>query len=97
MSETLSEDDLRRAATRRANAKLGFQHHLLVYVVVNAGLAGLNFFTSWSYPWFLWCAGGWGIGLVAHGLSAYGFSHDRREAMIQAEMERLRRRQAVGR
>ena len=88
--EPMSEDEMRRTAERRAHAKLGFRSHLVVYVIVNLGLAALNLGLSPQYLWFLWSAGGWGIGLVAHGASVYLDGSNLRERMIAKEMERLR-------
>lgn len=82
--------DLRRIATRRADAKLGFRSHLITYLLVNSGLAALNVATSPEYLWFLWAAAGWGIGLVSHGLGVYGRVGDLRERAIEAEMRRLK-------
>ncbi len=82
--------ELRRLATRRADAKLGFRSHLIVYAIVNAGLAALNLVTSPGYLWFLWPMVGWGIGLFAHGASVYGFGGPDREDMIEQELERLK-------
>ncbi len=48
-----------------------FYIHALQYVVVIAGLAAINLFTSPGYLWFLWAAFGWGIGLAVHGLSVF--------------------------
>ena len=81
---------MRRAAVRRAHAKLGFRTHLTVYVIVNLGLVALNLATSPHYLWFLWAASGWGIGLVAHGASVYLGGSNLRERMIARELERLR-------
>ena len=43
----------------------GFQIHLIVFVVVMAGLIGLNLWLGAPY-WFQWPLLGWGIGIVAH-------------------------------
>ncbi len=91
MTDIRSDEELRRAATRRADAKIGFRAHALVYVMVNLGLAALNLVTSPGHIWFPWPLAGWGIGLIAHGLSVYGATSMGREAMIAKEMERLRR------
>lgn len=85
-----NEARLRKIAERRADAKLGFRSHLIAYVVVNAGLAVVNLLTSPGYLWFLWAMVGWGIGLVAHGLSVYAFTGDHREKLVEKEMARLR-------
>ena len=42
-----------------------FLNHLRSYVIVIGALALVNLFTS-EYPWFLWPALGWGIGLASH-------------------------------
>ena len=34
---------------------------------------------------------GWGVGVIAHGLSVYAYVGDHRERMIEEEMSRLRR------
>ncbi len=92
MSAPFDETELRRAAEKRASAILGFRYHLIVYLMVNGGLVALNLTTSHHYLWSLWSVLGWGIGLVSHGLSVYGRSGQSYEAMVQREMERLRRR-----
>ena len=48
----MAEDEelrLRRIAERRADAKLGFRSHLMVYAIVNAGLVAINLTTSPGY------------------------------------------------
>jgi uncharacterized membrane protein len=92
MSDIRSEAELRRIAERRADAKLGFRAHLVVFILVNAGLTGLNLLSSPHVLWFQWPLFGWGIGLVAHGVSAYGLQTHDREKMVQTELERLKRR-----
>lgn len=48
-----------------------FYTHLLSYIIVIGFLAGLNFYDNqWEYPWFLWAAFGWGIGLAFHAAKA---------------------------
>lgn len=64
MSHTAS---LERLARQRAHAKLGWWRHAMLYLLVNLGLALL----CWHQGrhWFIYPALGWGIGLLAHGLS----------------------------
>jgi len=59
-----------RARTRAKN-KLDFYGHVLAYVVVNAFLFGLNWFTSPDYYWALWPLLGWAVGLLLHGASVF--------------------------
>lgn len=87
----MSEDPLRREAERRADAKLGFRTHALVYVLVNAGLLAINLLTSPGTLWFYWPLIGWGVGLAAHGLAVYSGGAERREKAIAAEMAALAR------
>jgi hypothetical protein len=50
----------------------GFYNHLIAYLVVIAGLAGLNYYTNeFRYAWFLWTAFGWGIGLISHAFKTF--------------------------
>lgn len=52
-----------------------FYTSLISYVVVIAFLAGLNYYTDkWSYPWFLWAAFGWGIGLTFQAIKTFGLN-----------------------
>ena len=48
----------------------GFKIHLLAYVIVNAGLAIINFMNP-NTIWFYWVLIGWGIGLLAHGYAVW--------------------------
>jgi hypothetical protein len=84
--------ELRRLATRRADMKLGFRTHLLVYALVNAGLAAINLATNPGHLWFVWPLMGWGVGIVAHAAAVYFDSERMRERMIEQEYEKLRRR-----
>ncbi len=86
----MTEEDMRQTAARRADAKLGFRAHLIVFVVVNLGLVALNLATSPGYLWFVWPLLGWGIGLVAHGAAVHSAGSNLRQAMIDRELQRLR-------
>ncbi|WP_425305707.1 2TM domain-containing protein [Domibacillus aminovorans] len=47
------------------------QIHLTVYVLVNAFLFGINLSSNAGEWWFIYPLGGWGIGLLAHGISTF--------------------------
>lgn len=53
----------------------GFYGHLARYAVIVAGLAIVGAIRhAWhgsTFWWVLWVAGGWGLGLIAHGLRAF--------------------------
>jgi len=51
--------------------KRSFHHHLRVYLVVIAFLAGLDLLTSPDHLWFQWPAFGWGIAVALQGVRAY--------------------------
>lgn len=51
--------------------KRSFRHHLAVYLVVIAALAGLDLMTSPDHLWFQWPAFGWGIAVALQGVRAY--------------------------
>jgi len=90
----ITEQDLQRRARRRVNQKMGFYIHATVYVLVNLGLATINY-TSGGTSWHLWPLAGWGLGLAIHGFVTFASLNgdSLRERMLQDEVERLRRRQ----
>lgn len=72
--ENLSKENKYLRAKERVNNIKKFYSNLLSYVVFIAFLAGLNYYTNeWRYPWFLWAAFGWGIGVVIHAFKAFNW------------------------
>jgi signal transduction histidine kinase len=86
-----SEEEVLRRARRRAAAEVGFYGHLMSYLGVMAFLALVNLMTT-SYPWFLWPALGWGIGLFSHFMAVFG-SRMLRERFFDPAVEREVRRE----
>jgi 2TM domain-containing protein len=86
--------ELRRRAEARVEAREGFAAHFLVFLAVNVLLWGIWAFNgaNLASAWPIFVTFGWGIGVVAHWWSVYGRDDRRREAAIQAEMDRLRGR-----
>jgi signal transduction histidine kinase len=66
-----AEEQIQRRARRRAAAEVGFYAHLQSYLGIIAFLALINVFTTW-YPWFIWPALGWGLGLFFHYMGVFG-------------------------
>jgi hypothetical protein len=64
-------EEERQWAIRRIRAKRGFWIHLSVYLAVNALLVVVWTVTSAAYFWPMWPLLGWGIGVVAHGMSVF--------------------------
>jgi len=60
----------------RARARVGelksFYNHAIIFILVNAILAGLNYYSDgWRFPWFLFPLLGWGIGLASHAAGTF--------------------------
>jgi 2TM domain-containing protein len=98
-----SEEEIRRRVEKRIKQRNEFYIHLAVYIAVNLLLWGIWFFTSNfhngedNFPWPFIPMMGWGIGIVAHGLTVYFNSARRieaRERAVQREIERERERLA---
>jgi len=60
-------------AVRHVREVRGFYTHALVYVLVIGGLAISNLLGNPGRLWFAYPALGWGVGLLAHGLSVFAF------------------------
>ncbi len=88
-----SEDEVLRRARRRAAAEVGFYTHLMSYLGVMAFLALINLFTT-RYPWFVWPALGWGVGLFSHYMAVFG-SHQLRSRYFDPAVEREVRRETA--
>jgi len=73
--QPIEREDKYFKAKERVDAIKKFYSSLLSYSVFIVFLAGLNYWVNaWSYPWFLWAAFGWGLGLVFQGVKAFGFN-----------------------
>lgn len=97
MDQNLAPDQERYLrAKQRVELLRGFYGHLLVYLLVNVGLAVYNVATSPQDLWFALTTAGWGIGIVAHVAYVWGsgrFLGATWEARkISEEMERDGRR-----
>lgn len=91
--EETSEEAVQRRARRRAAAVAGFYGHAWTYGMVIGFLAFLNIFTGF-YPWFLWPAFGWGIGLFSHYMGVFGGRYIREnyfEPAVEREVRREKR------
>lgn len=91
----MTEEELRKIARERAQAKVGFYIHLIVYVVINALLVSIWYFTSDSsggIPWFIFPLVGWGIALVIHGIVAFSGSSlsNVEDRMTEKELSKLK-------
>lgn len=77
---------------KRAKAKVAclraFHIHLIVYLMVIALLVFINYMIT-SYPWAIFPAFGWGVGLLAHWLHAYGAAYILGSGWEQRKIQQL--------
>ncbi len=59
------------AARKEVGALRRLYQHVLTFVLVNAGLAALNFATRPDRPWFLWVLAGWSVWLAIHAVGMF--------------------------
>ena len=87
--QPLLAPQLERQARRRADAKLGWYIHALVYVCVNLMLALLS--VASAKHWAVFPALGWGLGLLIHGVVVFFVTGGAglHERLIERERERL--------
>ena len=93
VSAATSETQAVFRARKRAKAEVGFYVHLMSYLGVIAFLALINLMTT-GYPWFLWPAFGWGMGIFSHYMAVFG-SQMVRERYFEPAIEREVRREKV--
>ncbi|NMH29239.1 Pr2TM family membrane protein [Flavobacterium sp. SE-s28] len=58
-------------AQKRVEDLKSFYGNLGSYLVMNTGLAVLNFMTSPQYLWFFWPLAGWGLGVLFHAIKVF--------------------------
>ena len=69
---------------RLERKRITFKGHITAYIAVNGSLFLLNLITSGlSFPWFIFPAGGWGIGMVSEYISLRGYRK------VQQELQKL--------
>lgn len=64
-----------KKARERAQAKVDFFGHLIIYIVVNSGIVALNLLTTPNNFWAIFPIVGWGIGLGSHFASVFIFDN----------------------
>ncbi|MFC3159975.1 2TM domain-containing protein [Chryseobacterium arachidis] len=88
---TNNEELAYRKATRRVKELKGFYGNLTSYCLVIPFLLVLNLLTSPDHLWFFWPMLGWGIGLIAHGVTTFGIGKSWEERKIRELMEEERK------
>lgn len=92
VGERKGRDELARL--RRGEWR-GFVYHLIPYVCVNALFVVLNLYTT-DFPFALFPALGWGIGLVLHFLNVAFPNPEHLEHLLERGRGRQRRRELKG-
>ncbi len=85
-------DDFALAAFREREARQilkrrAFYVHAAVFAAVQIALVVIWAMTGGGYLWFLFALIGWGIGLVAHGATAFLLAHPD-DIVLQREQRR---------
>ena len=71
--ENYIEDKRYLKAKEKVERIKGFYSNLISYIIVIPILAYINYRTT-SFPWVIFPALGWGFGVIAHGMEAYGYN-----------------------
>jgi hypothetical protein len=77
------------SARKRVDTKRKFRADVAAYVVINAFLVGVWWFTGAGYFWPGWVLAGWGMLLLLDGWNAY-FRRPVTEADVERELQRGR-------
>lgn len=85
----------KRVATHMRRRWRGFATHLTSYLLVMAFLGFVNFMTT-GYPWVVWPAAGWGLGLAFHVMGLLSGDPEKIEQKIRKrEQKRVRAESAI--
>ncbi len=60
-------------AKKRVEEIKGFYGNLTAYLIVIPFLAWINYMTT-DFPWVIFPAVGWGLGVIVHGMEAFGYN-----------------------
>lgn len=85
----MDDREMSTIAVHRAEEKLGFITHLMMYLIVSAMLAAINLLTNPQYLWFVYPVGGWGIAVLIHATALFT-ERTLKERLIENEIRPLR-------
>lgn len=71
--ENIEKEHSYLRAKKRVEEMKCFYGNLIAYLIVIPFLAWLNYMTT-DFPWVIFPAVGWGLGVIVNGMSAYGFN-----------------------
>ncbi|MFB6468878.1 2TM domain-containing protein [Cytobacillus sp. Hz8] len=87
----MEKDEKYLRAKKKVQNLKAFYIHLTVYILVNIMLFFINLLSDAGNWWFLYPLGGWGIGVLVHGLSTiafFNFGSDWEERKIKEYIEK---------
>ncbi|QDO94344.1 histidine kinase [Formosa sediminum] len=88
-----NEQDAYYRAKKRVEEIKGFYGNLISYCVVIPVLIFINYKTFWGYQWFWYPMLGWGMGLVFHAISVFGYGKSWEERKIQEILKKNEKQQ----
>ena len=77
------EENAYNKAKRRVEELKGFYGNFTTYCIVIPSLALINYYTYWDHKWFFYPMLGWGLGVLFHGISVFGYGKSWEERKIQ--------------
>lgn len=85
---TNTKEDAYYRAKKRVEEIKGFYGNLTSYCLVIPFLIFINYSTSWNFQWFWFPMFGWGMGVVIHGFTVFGYGKTWEERKINEILER---------
>jgi hypothetical protein len=77
------EENAYYKAKKRVEELKGFYGNFTTYCIVIPSLVLINYFTYWDHKWFIYPMLGWGLGVLFHGVSVFGYGKSWEERKIQ--------------
>ena len=71
--ENFEKENSYLRAKKRVEELRGFYGNLTAYIIVMPVLVWLNYITT-DFPWVIFPAVGWGLGVILNGMCAYGYN-----------------------
>ena len=75
-------------AKQRVDELKGFYGNIISYCVVIPFLIFINYKTYWGFQWFWFPLAGWGLGLLIHAFSIFGYGSSWEERKIRELMDK---------
>ncbi|MFK8006678.1 MAG: 2TM domain-containing protein [Saprospiraceae bacterium] len=92
----MTQEEIYNKAKEKVNAKKFFYIHFGIYLMGIITLFIINNFTTPGFWWFLFAVLGWGMGIIAHYLTAFGLpgkGENWEEEELEKEIKKLERKQ----